>query len=467
LKAPWVDECYTYYGVWHDTLGEVYSSMLTGINFSPPLYFLFNFFIKLFYPTSIELLRVQSLIWALIGIIICFLFSRKSFGLFASLVGTLLVSSHSTLLFAQSQEARHYTMFFACGAWVLLVQSIDNKKTKKYLILSFLSHLCLCQVHYLGIVFSGLAGLSHLFSNRKKKFTNRIPGSLFLTWLVTLPIYLLLLSKQSSHLGNWPKPNGFSDLLTVYQSGIFALFSVIPILAIACFTQNPIQNNSLKKNYHNGVLLTSIFWYGVPFLFWVISHLLPINLFNERYFVPKEAALIFLVCFVCKRIVPISSKNGSDIKIAASAPVWAVLILCITLLFAHSRRSSFSYDEGINYHQGHLARKELVDLGLPVIFYGDPVFFPNAYTNPDISHSWIKNDKLHTAYSQYSAKLNLVNANKLNELESFILVGSEEKFAQFKSDFFETQDLGKLNECVIFHCTLFDKKEGIKLPLSR
>ena len=43
LKAPWVDECYSYYGVWHDNFSEFYDSMLTGINFSPPLYFLFNF----------------------------------------------------------------------------------------------------------------------------------------------------------------------------------------------------------------------------------------------------------------------------------------------------------------------------------------------------------------------------------------------------------------------------------------
>ena len=31
---------------------EFYASMLTGINFSPPLYFLFNFCLQLILPTS-------------------------------------------------------------------------------------------------------------------------------------------------------------------------------------------------------------------------------------------------------------------------------------------------------------------------------------------------------------------------------------------------------------------------------
>ena len=35
LKAPWVDECYTYYGIWHDNFIEFSSSILTGINYSP------------------------------------------------------------------------------------------------------------------------------------------------------------------------------------------------------------------------------------------------------------------------------------------------------------------------------------------------------------------------------------------------------------------------------------------------
>ena len=460
-----MDECYTYYGVWHDSFGEFYSSMLTGINFSPPLYFLFNFFIQLVYPTSIEFLRVQSLIWALIGIIICFIFSRKSFGLFPSIVGTLLVSCHSNLLLTQSQEARQYTMFFACGAWVLLMQSIEDKQSKKRFTLTLLAHLSLCQVHYLGIIFSALVGVAYLCAQNQKFILSRIPLSIYLSWLLSVPLYLYFLSNQQSLLNTWPKPNRFSDLLTVYQSGTLALFSIIPILVIACITQNSVPNDSVKKKCNNGVLLTSIFWYGVPFLIWGISHLFPINLFNDRYFIPKDAALIFMVCFACNKIVPINKGNGLKSKVVARAPALAVLTLCLALLFVHHRRSSFSYDESRNYHYWLLSHNELINFGIPVVLCGDPAFFPNSYTKPDSSYFWVNDDILYRLYSQYSSKLKLVNASKLNDFESFILVGGKENFAHFQSAFFQSKDLGKFNENLTFHCTLFEKRTALKLPL--
>ena len=99
--------------------------MLTGINFSPPLYFLFNFCIQLIFPTSIEQLRIQSLIFIIIGIILSFLLTRKIFGAHA-FFATILVASQSNLLLSQAQEARHYAMFFACGAWVLYMQSLNE-----------------------------------------------------------------------------------------------------------------------------------------------------------------------------------------------------------------------------------------------------------------------------------------------------------------------------------------------------
>ena len=133
LKAPWVDECYSYYGVWHDNFPDFYDSILTGINFSPPLYFFFNFCIQILFPTSIDQLRLQSLVFILLGIILTFLLTRKLFGSTTALVATILITSQSYLLLSQAQEARHYAMFFACGAWVLYTQSFDDNAVKNYI----------------------------------------------------------------------------------------------------------------------------------------------------------------------------------------------------------------------------------------------------------------------------------------------------------------------------------------------
>ena len=56
------------------------------------------------------------------------------FGTSAAFIATILVTYQSNLLFAQAQEARHYAMFFACGAWVLYMQSLAKFM---YLLITF------------------------------------------------------------------------------------------------------------------------------------------------------------------------------------------------------------------------------------------------------------------------------------------------------------------------------------------
>ena len=125
--------------------------MLTGINFSPPLYFLFNFCLQLVLPTSIEQLRLQSLIFIIIGIVLSFFLTRKIFGNTVAFLSTILVASQSDLLISQAQEARHYAMFFTCGAFVLYTQSLKDDTVKKHKSLIFLAHFSLC--HYPLIYF--------------------------------------------------------------------------------------------------------------------------------------------------------------------------------------------------------------------------------------------------------------------------------------------------------------------------
>ena len=232
LKAPWVDECYSYYGVWHDSFSEFYNSILTGINFSPPLYFLFNFCIQLVFPTSIEHLRIQSLVFIIIGILFSFLLTRKLFGSTSAFMGTILVASQSNLLLSQAQEARHYAMFFAFGAWVLYVQSLNNDEVKRYKWLTFLAHFCLCQAHYLGIIFSFLSGVAYFLTCMNKRLWKRIPMPIALCWLVSIISYLFYLTRQKSVLNTWSKANELSDLLAGYNESLIILTILIPVLPL-------------------------------------------------------------------------------------------------------------------------------------------------------------------------------------------------------------------------------------------
>ena len=241
--------------------------MLTGINFSPPLYFLFNFCLQLIFPTSIEQLRIQSLVFIIIGIILSFLLTRKIFGTVAAFVATILVASQSNLLLSQAQEARHYAMFFACGAWVLYMQSLDDVSAQKNKLLTFLSHICLCQVHYLGIIFSFLSGVAYFFTSKNKALWKRFPMPIALCWLVSVASYLFYLTRQESVLNSWPKPNGLSNLISSYNDSLLLLTIIIPCLAFLISTNSNRDTDTLpRKKLTVQDQLLSHHFFGCPCL---------------------------------------------------------------------------------------------------------------------------------------------------------------------------------------------------------
>ena len=405
LKAPWVDECYTYYGIWHDNFSEFYDSMLTGINFSPPLYFLFNFCIQLAFPTSIENLRIQSLIWTILGIILSFLTARKVIGQLPAFLSIALVFSQSKLILLQSQEARHYTMLFMIGAWVLYMSTFRNNSSKAFLIHTFISHFCLCQVHYFGIIFSGLVGLAYLIKDRSI-FLRECPISIILSWIISVPIYIFLLSNQSSHLGDWPKPNKFENLLELYNDCFLFLSFLFPLITYLIFQKpkKPTSAHSKKLNYQKNVtVLTSIFWILTPFVFWMLSHITSLNLFVDRYFIIKEIALVILSAWFLKFILFKISP-----KVSATTVKFTTSLACLIFISFNFKRSAFGLNKTRNYHHSLIINlKESKDDDSIILNY-DHTFFPNMYIYPNKYHFEIKNKDLKVIYKDFSKKINLI-----------------------------------------------------------
>ena len=380
--------------------------MLTGINFSPPLYFLFNFFLQLIFSTSIEQLRIQSLFFIIIGILLSFLVTRKIFGTSSAFFATILVASQSHLLLSQAQEARHYAMFFACGAWTMYVQTF-NDKTKSNKWLTFISHFCLCQVHYLGIIFSGLVGLSYLISNKGKPKIKRIPFTLITAWITSLPGYLFFLSTQSSHLGNWPKPNELSDLLACYNDSLLTLTILIPFVTFMLTN----KSNSETKSYlieethcSRPIVITSLVWILVPLLFWILSQLTSLNLFVDRYFIPKEPAIIFLVAYAFSFIFQKLPQAKTKV-----IPILGTLALATMLLLIRTKRDAFGLNKGTNYHHSLIIKKSYPKSEQPIILEGDPNYFPNAYLGRNECLFAIKNGSLIGLYKRFSSKIKFLD----------------------------------------------------------
>mgnify|MGYP002884428073 CR=1 FL=1 len=437
--------------------------MLSGINYSPPLYFLLNFIGQLVHPVSIETLRIQSLLYSLIGLFICFLITRKSFGIVPSLVGTVLVASNSDILLEQSQEARNYTLFFACGAWVLYTQVCDKKNQKWHFFFTFLAHLCLCQVHYLGIIFSSLVGLSYLISNKQSFLLKRIPNSIYASWAISLPLYFYYLTKQQSLLNTWPKPNSLTHLLGMHGDHMITLLSITPLLVISCIIGNSLDRRDSSPEIERPALITSFFWYVLPLLAWVISQFFPLNLFTERYFIPREAAFIFLISYVCSRIKALSLCNELSSKVFRLVPALSVLTLCLTFVSLNFKRSSFAYNEDINYHHWLILKGQLVTSEVPIVYFGDPVFFPNSYLHPKQSHFFLDNAHLKKAYSKFSSEIKIVDSDTLQTFDSFIIVtGRKKKLPQSITKSFQGSTYGQFNKHLPLFSTRFDKNKDVK-----
>ena len=434
--------------------------MLTGINFSPPLYFLFNFCIQLVFPISIDALRIQSLIWTLVGLVLCFMACRRLWGNIPSLIALMLVVCQSELLLGQSQEARNYSLFFACGAWVLYMQTSEIKCRTKIFILTFTAHLCLCQVHYLGIIFSSLVGVSYLVSRKEIFLLKRIPFSLYSNWAISTLLYLYFLSNQESLLNTWPKPNSFTDLLSVYEDGMITLLSIILVLALGIITENTFNKRIHFPTLHAPALVTSVLWYGLPLVAWVLSHNTPINLFNARYFIPKEVALVFLIGFVCFSIQSCWVNQYSKSKSLSNVSLLSVTTLSLLFVFIDLKRSSFAYGEERNYHYWLIKKMDQNPVDIPIVFCGDPVFFPNAYKHSEKTYFLLDDERLNSIYSQFSAKIKVINYKDLKDFKSFILVSGKGDLPKLQLSDFQLKRLGKFHERLPLVCRKFEKIES-------
>ena len=420
-KAPWVDEMYSWHGIHHDAPGQFVESLGSGINYSPPLYFFLNWIWQLFLPLSLNALRVESLVWILGGTVLVYLMLRKQVGAVAALIGAGGVLLQSSLLFGQSMEARSYGLFYFCGTAVLYAgQLISTKKCSRTIWMwAFLAHLALCLTHYLGIVFSGLAALSRYLSIRQNR--NRVIRSSpeIASWIVSLPVYIFLINKQSDHLAAWPRPNGLNDLLISYLDSINPLFFAVPII-FALFP-NPTsrkQKISIVPEENKFILYCSILWISIPMLIWLLSHVTPLNLFKERYFIPKEAAWMVLIALLVSHIPFLRSNSRKTLL-----PLGASMLVGLGVLIVSTQRQLFALNPAHNYHHWLIVDESIRNSSLPKVYAGDHLYFPNQNApGKGKSFLWIDSDAMQLTYKAFSLGVTTIGVKEIFELNHFILV---------------------------------------------
>ncbi len=450
IKPVWVDECYTFYGSNHDSIYFFWDSMISGINFSPPLYFLINWFLDICFSISIEVLRLESILWTVVGLFLFYQASKKTFGIAPSAISIMLVVSQSNLLLNNSTDARHYTMLFACSSWVFFTLTnlkYESKQvSRKEHFLLFISHFCLCLTHYLGIVFSLLVGVGLIFCEKKTQHSKRVPWSILLCWTLAISTYLFLLQNQSSHLNTWPKASNLTALLENYDYAALGISVIIAVLSCLVFSgQNPFNFMHERKDVRL-VITISIMWFLTPVLFWLLANISPLNLLKDRYFIPKEIGLLTILAFVLNRIGSLLHGEHKEQRTNWSVALLVVALYSTFTIFTYHKRSSFGYSENRNYYNWLHIDDSVKKLDLPIVLSGDPLFFPNTYRN-EKQHFFLIDDKnSREIYSKFSSKLNIVSSSELLNWDSFILVGKADSLENFDLSLFSHSLLGKVHE---------------------
>jgi hypothetical protein len=149
-------------------------------------------------------------------------------------------------------------------------------------------------------------------------------------------------------------------------------------------------------------MATSLLWLSMPTIFWTLSHLSSLNLFVDRYFIPKESALIFLVAYGFSLIVQKSSQ-----KKFKSIPILGTFGLSLVLILISTKRAAFGLNKDTNYYHSLIIKESYPTSEQPIILEGDPKYFPNAYLGKNEFVFDLKNSEFKETYLKFSKKINI------------------------------------------------------------
>ena len=139
-----------------------------------------------------------------------------------------------------------------------------------------------------------------------------------------------------------------------------------------------------------------------------------------------------------------------------------ICLVCISLLGINYKRTKFSLIPHKNYHHWLLANGDPVNRDIPLVFSGDPVFFPNSYLHPNQSFFLINDDQMYGVYSRFSSKIKLIKETDLEDMDSFVLIADQKSLTISSPSKFFATDLGRFNQNLNLFCTLYEKSESFK-----
>jgi hypothetical protein len=307
----WLDECFTYYGVAHDSYGDFLQSYKANFSTVPPMYLFAVWALSKVIPLSVLSLRIYSSIGCGLGL--CFLWAvlRRHFGFFVSSIATLAVCLTSSLFLAHNAEARFYGLYFALIAWAVYNYDrlCDEEPSTAQLFVNGLSHALAVSCTYVAGFYSLAILISLIIRDRVVGVRRpRVYLSVVAGWLPLL-FYAPIMWGQRSEAGLISPPlagailHPFDPGLDIYFvfCALAGLFVITSIGKPNKYASNSRSSGSIvlfSKEIH--LLILSFGFLLVPYVLLFISWAgMPLLL--DRYVLPSliGMALLFAPMFAC------------------------------------------------------------------------------------------------------------------------------------------------------------------------
>ena len=161
-------------------------------------------------------------------------------------------------------------------------------------------------------------------------------------------------------------------------------------------------------------------------LFAVVFPFLP---FTDRYFIPKDGALMILLSLCISRIAK-TSFSGSKVSI----PLMIYFCLFGTALFALKvKRAHFSLGPSISYHQNLLLEGSEMDEAIDIYYQGDHLFFPNNYIHKSKKNRLLVDEPTYSTYESFNSSLagKLSTRGKAHEKPFYLVTdGKKDPFSE-------------------------------------
>lgn len=308
-QSLWVDEVVTYMSS-NGSLTYVISQSKVNSNV-PPLYYLFvNGILR--FGNHDALLRLPSVIFGSLSILMCYLVIRNWLGRTTGFIAALMMAI-SPFHIWYSQEARPYTMLIFLSLLSLwFLQKLIKNETDVWLKIGFIiSTAATFYCHTVGIAFIGVIAVYVLLLIPREKLGKWIPVFAGILLLITPAIYRLIVVPPEASADPyrtfsfltipytiWAFGTGYSLGPTLAELHMpdrmnivsFHAYTIFPILFFLFLLFLLGVFHLLKRD--KLLFLLTMLWFLVPILFVVFGSILTSHPFNVRYAILSFPAFI-------------------------------------------------------------------------------------------------------------------------------------------------------------------------------